>query len=273
MEKKIFFSDMDGTLLTTGKRISEKTKKALDDFVAAGNVFAISTGRGIDNVISVRSELGLEYPGMYLICYNGALIYECDTKKTVFRTGVPLKFVPEIFALAADRGIHCQTYTDHSIVTPDNGEEMQYYNKIIKRPLVVTDDIAGSLSEDPCKILAVEMHDRDKVERFRLEIMEKYGDTLTTVYSKSDPWYMEIITKDAGKGSAVKWLSEYLGIPVENTIAAGDEENDISMIEAAGLGIAMCNASDTVKRSADTVTSDDNDHDGLAPYLERSVSN
>ena len=74
--------------------------------------------------------------------------------------------------------------------------------------------------------------------------------------------------KEAGKGSAVIRLSEYLNIPIENTIAAGDEQNDISMIEEAGLGIAMINAGDIVKKSADVITVYDNNNDGLAEFIK-----
>lgn len=263
--KKIFFSDLDGTLLTKEKIISEKTKKALDEFVAAGNHFAICTGRGLDNVQDVVKELGLDYPGMYLICYNGAQIYDCDAGKDLFRIGVPLELIPGIFETASEYGIHAHTYTTDSLISPDNGEEMQYYNRVIKRPVVVTDDIVSALPEVPCKVIAIELHDLDKLERFRNAVMEKYSDTVTTVYS--NPNYLEIFMKEAGKGSAVVRLAKHLDIPVENTIAAGDEQNDISMIEAAGIGVAMKNAVDAAKSVANAVTEFDNDHDGLADIL------
>ncbi|MCR4792031.1 MAG: Cof-type HAD-IIB family hydrolase [Lachnospiraceae bacterium] len=265
-EKKIFFSDLDGTLLTSDKRISARTKKALDDFVLRGNHFAICTGRGLDNVLDVSRNLEVDYPGSFLICYNGALIYDHDKEEVIFRVGVPLEMIPGIFEMAASHHVHAHTYTADSLVTPDNGEEMQYYNRVIKRPLIVTDDITGNLPEEPCKVIAIELHDLQKLERFRQAVMEKYGDRVTTVYS--NPYYLEIFMKEAGKGSAVKRLSEYLGIPIAGTIAAGDEQNDISMIEEAGLGIAMANAGEEVKRAANAVTETDNDHDGLAPFLE-----
>ena len=264
--KKIFFSDLDGTLLTSDKRISEKTKKALDDFVSGGNHFAICTGRGLDNVLDVSVSLGVDYPGTFLICYNGALIYDCDKKEVIFRCGVPLEMIPGIFEMAAEHGIHAHTYTTDSLVTPDEGEEMLFYNRVIRRPLIVTDDIVSKLPEDPCKVIAIELHDLEKLERFRLAIMAKYGDRVTTCYS--NPNYLEIFMKEAGKGSAVVRLSEYLNIPIENTIAAGDEQNDISMIEEAGLGIAMINAGDIVKKSADVITVYDNNNDGLAEFIK-----
>ena len=99
-----------------------------------------------------------------------------------------------------------------------------------------------------------------------MALQEMVGDKLTLLYS--NPYYMEIFPSEAGKGSAVTRLAGILGIPVENTYAAGDEQNDISMIQAAGCGIAMANATDAVKAIADVVTIYDNDHDGLAEFIE-----
>ena len=95
---------------------------------------------------------------------------------------------------------------------------------------------------------------------------DAFGDRLKLMYS--NPYYLELIPKQSGKGEAMIRLCEHLGIPVRNSIAAGDGDNDISMIQAAGLGIAMINAPDSVKSAADVITEYDNDHDGLAEYLK-----
>lgn len=268
-DKKIFFFDLDGTLLTSEKIISEKTRIALLEFVLEGNHVAICTGRGLDNVMDVSRKLQIDFPGSYLIGFNGGIIYECDTQKVISRIGIPINLIPGIFELASEHGIHCHTYASDHMVSPDDGEEMQYYNRVIQRPLVVTQDIAGNLPEDPCKVIAIELHDADKLERFKQAVDEKYAGVFTTCYS--NPYYLEIFMKESGKGSAVKRLSEHLGIPIANTYAAGDEKNDISMIEAAGCGITMLNASEEVKAYADVVTKYDNDHDGLAELIRSAI--
>ncbi|MCR4903723.1 MAG: Cof-type HAD-IIB family hydrolase [Butyrivibrio sp.] len=265
INKKIFFADLDGTLLTSDKKISPVTRKALDDFVLSGNYFAINSGRGLDSIKSVKEELELNYKNMFLIAFNGAEIFDCDKGKDIYKTGLSFDIIPSIFDIAKKHGIHCHTFRDDAIITPDNGEEMQYYNRVIHTPLVITDDIVKELPDMPCKVLALELHDLDALEAFRLEIMEKYGDKVNTIYSH--PTYLEIIPIEAGKGTAIGKLCSLLNVPVENSIAAGDEQNDISMIEAAGTGIAVANATDIVKASADIVTEYDNDHDGLAKYL------
>ena len=87
----------------------------------------------------------------------------------------------------------------------------------------------------------------------------------------SSDYYLELIPKESGKGASLIKLCEILGIPRENSIAAGDAGNDLSMIKAAGTGIAMINGMEEVKAAADVITETDNDHDGLAPFIEGAI--
>ncbi len=266
---KIFFTDLDGTLLTSKKTVGDKTMEALKEFTSLGNHFAISTGRALDSAKTVQRENKLNFPGSYLVCYNGSEIYDCDTKSDIYRTGVPFDLVPKIFQLAKEHGIHCHTYNDDFLITPSEDEELKYYRRVIKTPYIVTDDICSQLPAVPCKIIGIELEDRSKIDSFKAAVENMAGDRLTLLYS--NPYYLEIFNSDAGKGSAVYRLADYLGIPHENTIAAGDEENDISMIEAAGTGVAMANAVASVKKIADIITETDNNNDGLAPILLSNI--
>lgn len=265
---RLFVTDLDGTLLTDDQTISPGTREALDGFISRGNYFAISTGRSLESARTVQCELNLEYPGSYILSYNGAHIWETDTGKTVFKTVVPLEAVADIQAIASRMHVHCQTYSDTHIITPEINECVRHYRQYIHTPVLVSEDLAAALEEPPCKMLGLDLHDHEKLAAFSDAILSRWGDILTCTYS--NPSYLEIISKKAGKGPAVKQICAHLQIPVENAIAAGDGENDISMIEAAGLGIAMCNASPAVIRAADAVTAEDNNHDGLAPFLRQA---
>ncbi len=262
---KLFATDLDGTILTEKKEISPRTKEALIHFVEAGNHFAICTGRDITSGKLVYNELKLEMPGSYVMAYNGGMIYDVDEDRVIYRVGIEKELVKEIFEMAADFGIYIQTYNDDFILSPWGGECLDYYKKVIKTPAKVGEDALDYMDKPPCKIICIELHDHEKQERFRKAVTEKYGDKLDLMYSS--PVYLELIPKNSGKGEALRYLADHLDIPIENTIAAGDGENDISMIEAAGLGIAMKNAPDVVKAAADVVTEFDNDHDGLAGFI------
>ena len=269
MGKKIFFFDLDGTLLDSKKRITDKTMEALKKYSEAGNYFCINTGRAIESAKAVYQGLLPNLKGSFLCGSNGTQIYSVDEDRFLFKTGVELSLVPRILDLAAQYDMHCHTYNEDHIVSRWNGECMEYYRRVIKTPLIVTDNEMDYLSEPPSKMIAIELHDHDKQERFRMALKEMVGDKLTLLYS--NPYYMEIFPSIAGKGSAVKRLSKILGVDIKDTYAAGDEQNDISMIQAAGLGIAMINGSDIVKESADVVTTYDNDHDGLAEFILKAI--
>jgi hypothetical protein len=267
--EKIFFFDLDGTLLNSEKKITPKTMEALEKFTGAGNHFCINTGRAIDSARAVYEGLGLDFKGSFLCGSNGTEIYDLDKQEYVFKTGVRLELVPRILDLAAEYDMHCHTYSETHIVSRWDGECMNYYRRVIKTPLIVTDDVMKYVTTPPSKMIAIELHDHEKQERFRKALQEMVGDELTLLYS--NPYYMEIFPSIAGKGSAVKRLADHLGIPVANTFAAGDEQNDLSMIEAAGCGIAMINGTDEVKKSADVITALDNNNDGLAEFILNAI--
>lgn len=264
---RLFVTDLDGTLLTDSQEISPVTRRALDAFISRGNYFSISTGRALESAQTVQRTMHLAYPGSFIISYNGAHILDTDSGQTIFRTGIPLPVVAEIQQLAQSMQVHCQTYSDTHIIAPEINECVRRYTSYIKTPVLVAENLAEALSEPPCKMLGLDLSDHEKLEAFRRVILERWGDILTCTYS--NPLYLEIIRKEAGKGQAVRRICEHLHIPVENAIAAGDGLNDISMIEAAGLGIAMCNGDPAVIRAADAVTAADNNHDGLAPFLQQ----
>ncbi len=266
---RIFFTDLDGTLLNSRKKVTPATRAALEAFTNAGGHFVISTGRALDSAQMVQKELDLFFPGTFLVGYNGAEIYDCDERKVIRREPLGLDQVKIIFDLAAACDVHVHTYEDNKILSSRNGECMDYYRRVIKSPLCLVKDVPAEIRIPPCKCISVELHDHEKQERYRLALKEALGDSIVTLYS--NPYYLEIFSPHAGKGSAVTWLCDYLKIPVERSMAAGDEENDISMIKAAGLGIAMCNGTDAVKAAADYITPRDNDHDGLADILLRQA--
>lgn len=265
--KKIFFADLDGSLLNSEKKITPATKQALDAFMAAGNYFVICTGRAIESAAAVKKELGFDYPHMFLVGYQGAHIYSCDDQKDVFKKGIAIEDVRVMQEIGDANDVYCQTYSDTHIIVPYEHPALTFYMRHIHTPLLFSADLASALTEDPCKVLFIDLDDHAKTDRVKAALSERFSDRYQFLYS--NPWYLEVFSKEAGKGSAVRRVCDYLGLPIENSFAAGDEENDISMVEAAGFGIAMANGIDRIKAAADAVTEQDNDHDGLAPFIVR----
>ena len=263
---KLFFSDLDGTLLTSGKTISPATKQAVDDFVNAGNIFVISTGRALSSALKLRDHYGLNYPGSYLSSFNGGILYDNTAEKVISRTALPLEVVAKVQEIADEYHIYLQTYSGDYILARYDCEELRSYMHHTNMETIFADDLVLGLEDEPCKMLAIDLHDHAHLQEFRRAVEDAFGGSYSIV--SSEPEYVELCPPDAGKGKALERLCGILQIPVRDSLAAGDAENDIPMLVSAGTGIAMINASDAVKAAADVVTAEDNDHDGLLPYLQ-----
>ncbi|MDE6943559.1 MAG: Cof-type HAD-IIB family hydrolase [Lachnospiraceae bacterium] len=264
---KLLFTDLDGTLLNNASQVSPATRAFLDDFLVAGNKLILSSGRPTDSVLEVKNNAGLNQPGILLCCYNGAQVYDCDSCSTIMAKRMPLPYVSYLQKQAAKHHLHIQTYQENAVVSPADDEEIRFYRTKIHVPLVVSPVLADALTDGPYKMLAADLYDHDKLEAFRLEIFDWTKGKIQTIYSNDK--YLELFRQDAGKGNALHFVCEHFGVSLSDAYAAGDAENDISMLQAAGTGIAMRNASDQVKQAADIVTRYDNDHDGLAETMRR----
>lgn len=262
---KILFTDLDGTLLNDKKEISSYTREVLESWINAGHKLVLCSGRDINSVNDVKKYLNLSDSGMYLIGYNGGQIMECETGRTLYRVNLTLEQTAHIMEQAKAQGIHCHSYTDTHIVSPCEDEALVRYRRVIHTPVIYNEDVTAEMTTGPCKCIAIELHDHEKLESFRQSLLPWAGDTITMIYS--NPYYLELFPSVSGKGAAVKKLCELLHINPAFSVAAGDAENDISMIEASGTGIAMINGSEDVKMAATTITAYDNNHDGLAHAL------
>lgn len=279
---KILFTDLDGTLLTTDKKVSKELRKKLIDMIKGGHSLALASGRPINSILEVLSWLDIKDEviklkekdsgtgGIYATAYNGAVLYDCIEDKPIEEYYVPMWVAQKLFDMAEELGMHIQTYADDHIVSNVDDDAIKYYTQFIHMPYTVGRDLSKELSHDPFKALAIDLEGREKLEKLREDIEaydSKLADYITCAYSNKS--YLEFYNKKAGKGNALINMCKALNILEKNSIAAGDEENDISMIEAAGTGVAMANANPIVKARADYVTERDNDHDGMIEVIEK----
>ena len=265
---KILFTDLDGTLLNDQSMVSENTKAFLDDFLHAGNKLVLTSGRPLLSILEVKEQAGLDHPGILISASNGTLVYDCDSKMPILEKRLSLPQVAYLQAQAKAFELHIQTYTDDAIVTAAEDDEIRFYRRRIHLPLLLADDYASVLTKGPLKMLAIHLSDHDRLTAFCEHIADWAADKIQYIFSND--FYLELFHKDAGKGNSVRFICDHFHIPLADSYAAGDADNDISMIQAAGCGIAMRNAAPEVKEAADVITAKDNDNDGLAEFM-RSV--
>lgn len=268
MNKKALFLDLDGTLLDDRREITEGNKKAIDQALAIGHKVIIATGRPLVSALAQAEKLGLTEEGCYVISFNGGMIYDMGAEKVVYCKSVEQRLVEQVFAEARRRGIHLQTY-DEKYVLVDDFYSQDFLDRYCKKVGMEYQKIASvkDLKMEPCKMLAIDYQGQTELKEFIRWIQEELGEELIAFFSSQE--FVEIIPKGLGKGNALQRLSGMLGIPMENTLAAGDQENDLSMICDAGVGCAMANAVPTVKEAADYITERDNNHDGIQEIIER----
>lgn len=269
--KKILFSDMDGTLLRSDNTISSDMKAAIDRLVQNGHRFVLSSGRPLQSMLNLCESLDLYYPGMLLIAFNGALVYDVDAHAALWETKLNCEDISYLLAAAKKAGLHCQGYTDTHIVSASVNEETDYYSGNVKVPVMVSANPADTLKDGSWKLLCIDLHNHQKLLTFRDTVKDYCGNRLQLIFSNEQ--YLEIFPADAGKGNAVSFVCDFFHIPLSHAYAAGDAQNDLSMLRAVGHGIAMANASEEVKATAETVTQHDNNHDGLLEILSSTFYN
>lgn len=267
---KLLVTDLDDTLLNSQSLVSPETKAFLDEFLADGNRLVLSSGRPLASVLEVKEQAGINQPGIFVSSSNGTLVYDCDNRHIIKKTCLPLSYVSYLQEQAKALSLHIHTYREEdgksdAIITSADNEEIAYYRRRVHLPFILSENLCDPLNEGPCKLLAISLHNPEKLEAFRKNIADWAADKIQTIYSNNQ--YLELFDKSAGKGSSLRFLCDYLQIPLSDAYAAGDADNDISMLEAAGCGIAMKNATDKVKAHADVVTDLDNDQNGLADMM------
>lgn len=269
--RRIFFTDLDGTLLNDEKKITEKNRKALEAIREKGHVIVLSTGRALPSAKRQAEELGLMGQDCYIVCYNGGQIYDTEKDALIYKQTVPMEEVRRVFDEAREFGISIQTYTATHILTEQDNEDLHTYVQIQKLPYRIVEDVVKALEEEPPKILALNYRDPGRIQEFRSYMEPSCQGKLDLFLSHAA--LLEFVPAGVNKGNAVRFLCGYLGIPVEHSVAAGDAENDLTMIRAAGIGAAMCNGEDFLKEAADYITRADNNHDGVAEILEKFILN
>lgn len=268
MNVKMIFLDLDGTLLDDEKNFPQVNRVAIDAALAAGHKVFVCTGRPLSSVIKLLPVFGLDKPGCYAIAYNGGLIYDAGEKKEIYKKTLPLEQVQYVFEKAAEYGdIHIQTYTNDGFICEADTKEGQDYERVTKTERKVVKSVIEELDgQEPCKMLAIAYGcNRKHIEGFR-EFMKEYCDGKMNVCFSSYE-YLEFMPVGINKGNSIRWMSQYLNIPMENTIAVGDAENDITMIQTAALGVVMKNADEVMRQYGSYITEKNNNEGGVAEVI------
>lgn len=285
---KILFSDLDGTLLTDEKLILDQDMAAIQQMLGAGNKFLMTTGRPLTSAKIMAKKYGFLKPGFFLVSFNGGLIYDCATEKPILTRHIPVESVKFIMDEAHSYGMHAHTYAGDLVISEYETDQLKSYCDAMQMNYLVVDNVteyfAGLdknshqapnvpinvvVKPDPIKVNVITPYGHNSLENFRAEMRKTTQGKLFDVFSK--PEMLEFSNLKSNKGDAVRFMADFYKVPLADTIACGDEENDCPMIEAAGVGVAMVNGSDAAKSKADYITVSDNNHGGIAEVIRKFV--
>lgn len=266
---KLLCVDLDGTLLDDEKNISRENLDAIEEILIRGHKFAIVTGRPLASALIVAKENNLIREGSYIATFNGGQIYDCSSGKVIREVRMPMEYARFVFDKAYEAGLHVHTYDDEHVICKRQSEELDFYLKNTKLEGVITEDPLTFIEQPPIKLIVMSMSGREVLEPFRDSLLEWSEGKLSSIFS--NPHLLEYSSPQIGKGETIIELGKLLGVDICDTIACGDEENDLSMIEAAGVGVAMVNGTDAVKAVADYITEKNNNENGIKEVIERFI--
>jgi hypothetical protein len=267
--KKIIFSDLDGTLLCDDKSISEGNRQAICRATAAGHSFVIATGRPFESAIQVADALGLTGEGCYIVSYNGGHVYDCYRKKVLMCRQLSMATVRELFESAWAAGLYVHTYQNGEILTKTDSEELNWYAGNTNLKPNPRADVLDYLTRAPSKAIVIDLHDHERLVRFQEQMAPWAEGKCRMMFSCAE--YLEVVPPGVSKQVGITFLADYLGVKKEDTIAVGDETNDIEMLRGAGLAIVVQNANPRAKAAADIVTERTNNEDAMAEVIDRYV--
>ena len=264
---KLVVSDFDGTLVNEDGSILESTKRTINEYRENGGNFAISTGRLPEAIIDRAQELGLKGA---VSCCQGAIIVDIQSKEVLFSDTIPNKTAVKICKKMEELGLHIHAYDLWEYYCNMDDDALKFYKKATGTTpnLVLDKPLSKVLEEKGIGVYKMMVMVEPKDVPFVFERLEKENFEGCAV-TKSGDFLVEVINANYSKGTAISFLANYYGVSVENTIAVGDQWNDIPMIEVAGLGAAVANADNKLKAAADVVLSATNEQGAVGEVITR----
>jgi Cof subfamily protein (haloacid dehalogenase superfamily) len=265
---KLIAIDLDGTLLNEKKQISERTQTALKAAKQKGVKVVLCTGRPLLGIKSYLKLLGLTDKGDFAITYNGGLVQKSDSGEVISEKILTRDQLLSIYDLSKELDVPMNFIDLRQVYCPPYPESKPSLYGQIMKALPFTDIEMDRIPESFKANKAIFCVSQKILDSAISQIPSSYYDRFTIM--KSRPFLLEILNKEVDKGKGLRALGGFLGIAPEEMMTLGDEENDLAMIDYAGLGVAMGNAIEPLKQKAQFVTRT-NREDGVAYAVEKFV--
>ncbi|MFC0301234.1 sugar-phosphatase [Virgibacillus soli] len=267
---KLIAIDIDGTLLNDQKQITQEVKDAIQAAKKKGVKIVICTGRPIVGVHDILEQLQLRDKNDYVITFNGALVQHTYSNEVISKIALTSNDLQDLYELSMELDVPMHFFDSENLYTPNKDINKYTVYEASANDIPLKYRMLNEVS-DYIQIPKVMFIDEpERLDKVIIEIPDSWKEKYTFV--KSAPFFLEILHPSVSKGNAVKQLAEKFSIKREEVICIGDGENDLSMIEYAGCGVAMANAEPIVKEAA-TLQTLSNNENGVAVAIEKLILN
>ncbi|SKC87900.1 Cof-type HAD-IIB family hydrolase [Maledivibacter halophilus] len=245
---KMIALDVDGTLIGSDGVISQETKASINAAIKKDIKIILISGREAYSINIFAKELNLN---QLIVSLNGAMVIDSQLEKIFFRKDIEPEITENIIKICEEKNISMVLFSGNELFANHEDEDIKLFRKYSHAPV----NNVGKLSDFyknhlVSKVLMIA--DNKKLLEVKGALEKSYSQEINIEFSK--PFFLEIYNKNTSKGIMLKKIADYYGIESKEIIAIGDGENDISMIEYAGMGVAMGNALENVKEKADFIT-------------------
>ena len=266
MKYQILVLDLDGTLTNSKKEITKPTLDALIEIQEAGKKVVLASGRPTCGVAPLADQLHLERYGSYILSFNGARITDCRSGEIIYNKTLPKETISTIYEIASKYPVDILGYTSETVLSGLQTNEYSHIEaRINKIPLTPVSNFCELVTkQDNNKFLLT--GEPDVILQAKAEMTTKFRGLLN-IYC-SEPFFLEIMPQNIDKAYSLQKLLSAIGLNADRMICCGDGYNDLTMIEYAGLGVAMENAQPLVREKADFITKS-NDEDGILYVIDR----
>lgn len=268
MKYKLIVLDVDGTMLNSNRELTKRTVQTLRKVQQMGIRLALASGRPTYGILPLAQAIDLGVYDGYIISYNGAQVMEAKTGQIIFERRIDPQMVPYLEKKAAKMGLTMAYYDGNEVVSTDTTNPHIIDEAAMNGMALRQDEILSLGMDDwPAEVMLVS-DDEQALTSLEQHMQRHLNGVMDTIHS--NPYYLEIVGYQVGKSYAMSALVQKMGIGMDEVLAIGDGEADINMIQMAGTGVAMANATEGVRRCADFTTLS-NDEDGAALAIERAI--
>lgn len=270
MAYQLLALDMDGTLLTSHKTVSTRTREALRALAAQGTPIAYCSGRCFRELLDYPTELPFI---RYGVLASGAVVYDFDARRTLALHPLDVQVVEQAMAIAdAEEHMTHVMSAEFSVVRPQDIERMErfgmgVYQGMFRQICETPDDLAPWVRDHAGEVVKVNFYHRDAAARDRTRArLAESGLPLTL--ANAEETSVECSPLGMSKAKGLQTLASYVGCTLQDVVAIGDSDNDLAALEAVGMPVAMGNATEAIRRVAHLVVAD-NDHDGIVEAIDQ----